>query len=282
MLFRWLLGITIIGVAVAMTTALVRLVYFPEESRLAREDPQLVFERFLSRDHFESNLDIWKGPAVVGNLRVTPYRLRPDVAQRVQGRSGVRAYGHVEVALPGLGVGLLRFHSDLKLAPDGSVAESELELSSNKFPQTLNIDHEFQATAARISMKQDGVTLLDTGAKIHGGVDSDPMVQILLRSIGVNADELKKRQTQAAQSALESPTEARRGGFTVLGHEFHGYVLTTTLGGLGKKFTLYVSDSGELIQMKTSFLDYQFISEDLRPDGTAGPVKTQPIVPPHP
>jgi hypothetical protein len=266
---RWLLGIPIIGVTVVMTTSLVRLTYFPEESRLAREVPDLVLERFLSRTATESLLDIWKGKQVVGSLRVTPQSLSSRDKEAFQAAGRIQAEAHVQVAFPGMEGTRLRLVSSMVMALDGSVKESDLRLDSNNLAQSLTISHRLHEAEPRFVLRQAEETILDTGAPA-GALAADNLMGLFMRSIGVDHQDLKKRQRQAAQTAATASTEARRGGFTVLGHEFTGYVLTTTIGGADRKFTLYISESGELVQMKTSFLDYQFISEDLRPEGVHG------------
>jgi hypothetical protein len=272
MLLRCLIGIIIIGVAVTMTTALVRMAYFPEESRLAQEAPQLVLERFLSRTGAESVLDIWKGKEIVGSLRVAPYALPANEQDRMQAYGRLRIEADLQVALPGLEGTKVRMNSSLAMALDGAVRESELTLSSNNFTQSLTLHQPLNATEPRVVLKQGEEILMDTAGGKLGGQEADTLLGLFMRSIGVDPQELKRRQSQAQETASKSTTEARRGGFRVLEREFTGYVLTTILGGPDRKFTLYISDSGELVQMKTSFLDYQFISEDLRPEGVLGPI----------
>jgi hypothetical protein len=272
MLLRWLIGITIIGVAVTMTTALVRMAYFPEESRLAQEAPQLVLERFLSRTGAESVLDIWKGKEIVGSLRVAPYQLMPSERVRLDAHGRLRVEADLQVALPGLEGTKVRLSSTLVMALDGAVRESDLTLSSNNFSQSLTLHQALNATEPRIVLKQGEEILMDTAGGKLGGQETEMLLGLFARSVGVDPQELRRRQSQAQATVGKSATEARRGGFTVAEREFTGYVLTTTMGGPDRKFTLYISDSGELVQMKTSFLDYQFISEDLRPEGVLGPI----------
>lgn len=287
MFLRWLLGILIIGVAAAMTTALVRMVYFPEESRLAREEPQLVLERFLSRTAAESVLDIWKGNEIVGSLRVSPLGLPPIEKLRLQATARLRSEADLQISLPGLEGTKVRLVSNMAMALDGSVKESDLKLSTNGFGPTLSIRQPLDAKEPRLILEQAGEILMDTGNQIAGDPQSEIMLGLFMRTIGIDVQELKKRQAQAEKTAAATTTEARRGGFTVKGQTFMGYVLTTTLGGPDRKFTLYISESGELVQMKTSFLDYQFISEGLRPAGVLGPIPSNqrsrfPSAPPPP
>ena len=286
MLFRWLLGIIIIGVAVVMTTLLVRLSYFPEESRLASEEPKLVLERFLSRTSAESVLDIWKGREIVGTLRVMPLGLNPVEKLRLSAQGRLRVEGDLLVAFPGLEGTKVRLVSNMAMANDGSVKESSLTLSTNNFAQTLRIDQMLDAKEPRILVSQGDQVLMDTAANNDGDEQATTMMGLFLRSVGVDPQDLKKRQAEAKKTADNTTTEARRGGFIVAEREFTGYVLTTSLGGADRRFTLYISDSGELVQMKTSFLDYQFISQDLRPDGVTGPMPRTlkdrlPTVPPR-
>lgn len=286
MLFRWLLGIIIIGVAVVMTTMLVRLSYFPEESRLAKEEPKLVLERFLSRTAAESVLDIWKGREIVGTLRVTPLGLNPAEKLRLQAQGRLRVEGDLLVAFPGLEGTKVRLISNMAMANDGAVKESSLNLSTNNFAQSLRIDQALDAKEPRVVLSLGDQVVMDTAAQNNGDEQATTMMGLFLRSVGVDPQELKKRKADAQKTADNTTTEARRGGFHVADREFTGYVLTTSLGGADRKFTLYISDSGELVQMKTSFLDYQFISQDLRPEGVTGPMPRTlkdriPTIPPR-
>ena len=269
MFLRWLTGILILGFCSVMTVLLVRMAYFPEESRLAKEDPELVMERFLSRVGTESSLDIWKGnEPPVGYLRVEPHVMSPSEQERTGAVATLWVDGMVRLPLGLQGSDKINLSAKLAMDLKASVKESEMKLSMLDLGLILTITQKAKQTEPTLILSQGGFPILDSSTMTSADGSSKSLLAMLLSAIGQDPSRYEKQEKEMKAVADQSVTEARRGGFEVQGEQFNGYVLTTTLGG-DRKITLYISESGELIQLKT-FLDYRFISDGLRPEGVNG------------
>ena len=266
MALRWLIGILCISFCAVMTVLLLRVTYFPETSRLASESPELVMERFLSRRGAPSNLDIWKGNDIIGRLVLEPKELIASEQRRLGAEAYLHVDGGIGMELPGIPKGDLTLFGDLLMGLDAEVKESTVTLGLTQQSLFLKVIQKHNTPAPRFVLRQGELEIFDS-AKSDAGEPSQKIIDLLLGSIQMDP---KARAPEAAQAA-ESITEARRGSFTVMGRDFTGYRLTTTLGGSGdRKFILSITDSGEVVEMITNFLDYHFISSDLRPDGMTG------------
>ena len=266
MALRWLIGILCISFCAVMTVLLLRVTYFPETSRLASESPELVMERFLSRRHAPSDLDIWKGNDIIGRLVLEPKELIASEQRRL----GAEAYLHVEggigVEFPGIPKGDLTLSGDLFMGLDAEVKESTITIGLTQQNLYLKIIQKHLAPEPRFVLRQGDFEIFDS-SKSDASEPTQKIVDLLLGSIQMDP----KARARTASQAAETQTEARRGSFNVMDHDFTGYRLTTTLGGGGdRKFILIITDSGEVVQMLTNFLDYRFISADLTPDGMDG------------
>lgn len=268
MFLRWLTGILILGFCSVMTVLLVRMAYFPEESRLAKEDPELVMERFLSRVGTESSLDIWKGNEPVGYLRVEPHVMSPSEQERTGAVATLWVDGMLRLPLGPQANNKVNLSTKLAMDLNANVKESEMKLSLNEMGLALTITQKAKETEPTLVLTQGGFTILDSSTMKSADGSSKSLLALLLSSIGQDPSRYEKQEKEMKTVAAQSVTEARRGGFEVQGERFNGYVLTTTLGG-DRKITLYISESGELIQLKT-FLEYRFISDGLRPEGVNG------------
>lgn len=253
-----------------MTVLLVRMAYFPEESRLAKEDPQLVMERFLARVGLdtESSLDIWKGNDIVGYLRVQPHLMSPSEQARTGAVASVWADGMLRLPLGPQANNMINLSTKMAMDLNADVKESEIRLSMNDLGLTLTITQKANQKEPTLVLTQKEFTILDSSTMKSADGTTKSLLALLLSSIGQDPARYEKQEKEMKAVAAQSVTEARRGGFEVQGIQFNGYVLTTTLGG-DRKTTLYISESGELIQMKT-FLEYRFISDGLRPEGVNG------------
>ncbi|MBP7948431.1 MAG: hypothetical protein KA004_02160 [Verrucomicrobiales bacterium] len=269
-MLRWLIGFVIVAFWGGMSFLLVRLVYFPDETRLARESPRMVNERFLSR-HLPSNLIIWKGSRRIGSLSVEPKPLTPAERHRLQAFALLRSQGVLFVQFPGQPERRLNLDSTMALSTEAEVRESRLVLRLDDASLLLEITHSVGEASSRVVLKQGETVLLDSKLGASGDSSSEGLMALLLGGVGLDPQELQRQRTAAEKDAAASRSEARKGTFSILGQTFAGYILTTTIGGPDRKFTLHISDSGELLQMTASFLDYQFISEDLGPETATGP-----------
>jgi hypothetical protein len=281
-MIRWLVGILIISFCGVMTVQLLRLVYDPEDSKLSEESPEFVMERFLARTGVESSLDIFKGNELVGYLRLEPIPLLPNEKRKSGGEARLRTVGLLEMPIPGRGKSRLALESSMTLDFAATVKESDLTLRLDEMGISLRLLQPFGNPSPQILLKQNDTILLDS-ASLGASSNSTPhgMMTLLFSGLGIDAAEIQRRE-QALKSEVEATkTSARRGKFTVRERDFVGYKLTTTLGSPDRVCTLYISDSGEVIEMKTNFLDYQFISDGLRPDGIIGieVKKNRPIAP---
>lgn len=256
-------GFLCVGFCAVMTVLLLRMTYFPDSSRLALESPDLVMERVLSRSGTESALDIWKGNDLIGSLRLEPIDMPPLEKKRMGATARLKIEGILGVDLPGFAKTSLNLRGSMAMGLDAEVKDSNLNLSLQQHGLSLNIISKFGIPEPHFILSQGNEVLFDSTHSTDSA-SSRQLVEMLLSTVQMDSRGLKKEASKAAASL----TEARRGKFTVMNREFNGYQLTTTLGGGGdRKFTLFISDSGEIIQMLTSFLDYKFISADLRPDG---------------
>jgi hypothetical protein len=157
-----------------------------------------------------------------------------------------------------------------KMAMDlnADVKESEIKLSMQDLGLILTITQKAKQPEPTLVLAQGGFTILDSSTMQSADGTTKSLLGLLLSAIGQDPARYEKQEKEMKDVAAESVTEARRGGFEVQGEQFNGYVLTTTFGG-DRKTTLYISESGELIQLKT-FLEYRFISDGLRPEGVNG------------
>lgn len=271
MFLRWLIGIVIVSFWLVMTVLLVRMAYFPDDSQLALESPQVVMERFLSRannpDMTPDELDIWKGSKIVGSMRVVPQPLPKPEHRRLNAHGRVRIDARLGLNIPYMGDSDMILAATLDMDTKSNVKQSDVTLKMDRMNLSLHIVDKGDGKSPHVVLTQHDVELFNTASLENTG-SSQQMITMILASVGMNTSDIEKRQAAAKAEADGMVTEARRGGFEVRGKQFNGYRLTTTLGGGGgRKFVLSVSDSGELIAMTTSFLDYDFVSDSLRPSG---------------
>ncbi len=277
MSIRWILTVCIIAFWAVMTGLLIQLAYFPAESRLAAESPVMVTERFLSRQ-LESSLDIWKGREIVGALWVEPRAVTPEERKRTNVLAWVQTRGVLLLHFPGQPERRLRVESNLAMTREGEVKQSDLELRLDDIGVGLVI-HQAGEEMPQFRLSIGDQILLDSTDPNGGDTQSQALLKLLLGAAGTTPMELGRGQSAAKAEAASARTEARRGIISVSGTQFAGYILKTQLGE-GRDVTLHLSESGEIIQMKCSFLDYQFLSEDLRPVDVVAPDISAP--PRHP
>jgi hypothetical protein len=236
---------------------LVQLVYFPAESRLAKESTRKVMERFLERK-FSSDLGVWKGNDPVGELLVEPRPISEEKRLQTGASAIVQSRGKLLVRLPGQPEQELTLESELAMTTDSEVRESRLSLRLDAISLALEINQPAGAASPHFRLLKDRMVLIDSATLTAGKSGTEGFLAMLLGAVGMDASALQQKRAEIESVA----TEARKGIFTIKDRDFSGYILITSLG-LDQKFTLYLSDSGEILKM--DFLEYQFVSEDLMP-----------------
>jgi hypothetical protein len=274
MILRWTLGILISGAWLVSMGLLLRMHYFPEESRLAQAEPKWVMERFLSYGS-ESALDIWKGNEIIGLLRLESRPAFPVEKKQYGSNYHLITRAELEMEFPGLGSKEVLLKIDADMTTAGDVVASKLELGLVDMGLNLEINQEREAepvvrvkeASGRVVM--DMATLKASSSDMNAGV-----MKLVAGAFGIRTLDVK-----AGSKELEQKTthEARRGAFTIFETGYRGYILKTNLGGGDKQFTLHLGEGGEVLQMKTSFLDYRFINTDLRPDGAVAHKKNNSL-----
>jgi hypothetical protein len=261
MFWRTLIGLAIVSFWLVMTTLLVRMVYFPEESRLAREEPRLVLERFLNSG-VENSMDVWKGNEVIGNLRIESKKAPATKKGRPAAPYVLHSQGKLKILFPGQPTRWLQLLSQLYMDLDGNTPRSFMQLNLDNPGLSFSVNNPVAPEPPTFLLKQGDSVLLSSTELGTNDKGMEGMLQLMLGSLGINSSDMQKQ----AKEIEGSETTARRGKFTILDRNFIGFILTTTLGGNDRKFTLYLSETGELLQMKTSFLDYVFINDEMRPE----------------
>ncbi len=267
-MLRWLIGLAISGTWLFFVGLLVRKHLTPENSSLAIVPAEMVMERFLSYGE-ESALDVWKGREIVGLLRFEARKAHPF--ERQFGASHhLRSRAEIKMPLPGLGERQLDFDSEMLLSLNSQVHRSQLKLQLSDPPILLMISpgkgDASSTPVITLRETRSGMELFNSAKQPLGGAaagNSEGLAALMAGAFGIPLADLKAKQEKTAEGTT---TKARTGSFTVLDQSFRGFIQKTTLGP-GREFTLYLGETGEVLRMTTNFLDYEFISTELRPEG---------------
>ncbi len=255
-----------------MTTLLFRLVFFPEETRLAEVPPQLVLERFLGR-RAPSNLLILDGNREVGSVTISPGRINETERRKAieLGRPGEAAAielslaGMVNVpalAPPGQGdrnAGRMRFTGRVWLGFDHELAFVLFEAQLPGVPDPLTL--EVHPQAERTVLRRGKEVLLDTagGAEVS---ELNAQATLLMSAWGLQMPD--GLEGLADEDGVSPPSIiAREGLVTIGGHRFSAYLLDLPLPW-GGELRFVLTKAGELMRID-GLLAYQIIVDDFAP-----------------
>lgn len=251
-----------------MTVLLVRSVFWPENSGLAKIQPEVVFDHFAARSE-SSRLDILEGKYIIGQCEITPYGpiLRPPA-----GPPGiqVRLAALIRLSRPIADCSLLKLTGGALLLADGSLDQLGLELSlPDSTPRlALKVKPVKDQPLPLIQLTRGSEIIFST---VRGKADAltGLLTDSLLQSAGLSLDGLEKQHAAVAATAT-----ARAGYFTAGDERHDGFILSG--GDDATRFTLYLSNTGQIMRLDTPLtgenqLGLRLLAESLRPPGTPLP-----------
>lgn len=253
-----ILSVLIIGFWLTMSGLLMQSVWFPADSHLTLVNPGAVLQLITARGE-NSALDIYEDRRIVGNLTVQavsiPLHLRSKMKLRLNGRINLdRA--------PLAGTSLL-LDSWLELDHAGNIQALSLHLKTINPAFSLTLSQAGPEQPPAVLLQQNERVLLDSTIPAEGTLDSNPMVALLLGTLGISLPDLGSLRQQAETRAAAMVLEARQGEFDLNGNPRQGYILK--IGQAGQPgFRLCVENSGEIVLLETP-TTYRLVTDTLRP-----------------
>ncbi len=250
-------AVVIVFFWLGMNGQLIRVMLFPEQSRLTEVPASFVAELFLKRAE-PSQLVVLKSGRRVGEVSVGS-REQVDAPNQAGGvELNLAGSMALEEAIPGiekvsgrlildLGRDLALRGGKLRLRVPGSPRGFELEFSSNPLE-------------VRYRLTEGGQVTTDTGTLHESNLDR---MKMLLALWGLDVDAVMagagSREDRENTCEWKPVLAARRGQIRLRGERFHGYLLEVKREG-GDGMRCIFSEAGELMRV-TTFLDYELLSE---------------------
>ena len=247
-----LLTIAIVGFWLVMSGMLVQSIWFPADSRLAIVNPGAVFELIMARGE-PIALDIYDDRRVVGNVTINTTRLQQDLPHPIR----LKINGEMALSHPLLFGRHLAISSWVDLDRDAKTDTFSLELFLSR-KDGLKLKDDFKLTLAQsgpeafpgLTIKQGTSILFDSAGLSPDRLEDNPMVTLVLATLGISQKDLAAVRERAANEADELAIEARQGQFDLAGEKRQGFVLR--LGRAGQPgFRLCVENTGEIVQLET-------------------------------
>ena len=255
-----LLTATIFGFWICMTGILLRSIWFPADSRLTEVNPGAVFQLIAARGE-GSALDIYEGRRIVGNLSVLAL---PGKRLGQQNVTNLKLNGQLDLNSPLLPGTRLDLNCQLDLDRDGNVLSSLLTLSTSKPNLKLVLGQTSPDAALSVLLEKDARVLVDSTLGGHGNTQANPMIALLLGSLGMSYADFNAVQAEAEGKAASMRIEARQGEFELGSTTRQGFVLK--IGSPGKPgFRMCVDNTGEIVLLETP-VSYHLMTESLRPE----------------
>ncbi|HEX2749258.1 MAG TPA: hypothetical protein VHM91_14720 [Verrucomicrobiales bacterium] len=259
-----------------MTALLVRSVLFPENSGLADVAPNVPFDLFVARTE-GSSLDIWEANKIIGTCHISPSGV--GVAGPKVRKAKVRVKVDVIIQLPReiMGGRLIDISADLWLHADGNIdllSEEEIANPALEFklrgsvPEIrLSVSQPPANKPPRLKLVRGGLTLFESSGGLQSGDPNSQIISGLLQAAGVPPESLTAREEPEKSTAT-----VRAGHIEAGGETFDGYVLTTG-SDEESRFSLYMSNTGEILRVHTPFsgkndLGLRLLSETVSPKDT--------------
>jgi len=246
-----------------MTVLLVRSVLYPEESRLAEVAAQVPFDLFAARTE-GSNLDIWEGNRITGKCEIVPHNAASGPRARHESVE-VRLEIVLQLRHTFMGSDLLDVSGSAVIHTDGSLSDYDLDISLlNSIPSiTLSITQPADQKWPALKLMRGNAVLFESSAgKLLEGKEG--IASGMLLALGIPPEALSGKQTEN-----EAPSSVRAGHIEAGGQTFDGYLFTSGADE-ETKFRLYLSNTGEILRIKTP-LGLEMLAESLRPTGVEVP-----------
>ena len=250
-----------------MTVLLVRSVLYPEESRLADVAPHVPFDLFVARAE-GSQLDIWDGQRITGDCHIEPHGVSADALARNE-KINVRVKIHMILSQQikdAIGYQQVDVSGDAVLHADGSIGNYDMTftLAGSPLPVSLSIKQTVDQKTPALKLTNGKAVIFESlaGKLMEGqyAIIADGM----LRSLGIPPDALLGKRPES-----ETPSTVRAGNIEAGDQSFNGFLFTSGADE-ESKFRLYMSNTGEILRIKTP-LGLEMLAESLRPKGTEAP-----------
>ena len=247
-----------------MTVLLVRSVLYPEESRLADVAPHVPFDLFVARAE-GSQLDIWDGQRITGDCHIEPKGVGADPLARYD-KVNVRVTLRLLLRQMIMGYERVDVSGDAVLHADGKVDDFDLTftLAGAQSPIRLSIKQAADQKSLALKLMSGKAVVFESsaGKPLEGadGLIADGMLQAL----GIPPDALLRNQPEST-----TPSTVRAGNIEAGDQSFNGFLFTSGADE-ESKFRLYMSNTGEILRIKTP-LGVEMLAESLRPKGTEAP-----------
>lgn len=239
-------------------------IWFPADSQLAEVNPGAVFQLIAARGE-ASGLDIYDDRRIVGNLTVQANPLAPSSAAgtrlRISGRLNLDGG-----LLPGTSLDVI---SETLLDHSGNTLSFQLTLTTRKPKLDLIISQASPDAPPVIVLNRDGAAWFDSASPGSGQLEGNPMVALLLGTLGMSSSDFQNIRSQAETAAAKVRIEARQGKFELGNGTRQGFILK--IGTPGKPgFRMCVENTGEIVRLKTP-VSYHLLTESLRPGNAPVP-----------
>ena len=259
-----ILTATIIGFWVLMTGILFRSIWFPEDSGLTQVDPGAVCQLIAARGE-GSALDVYDDRVRVGNLSIEA----APVTKGGETLTRLKLSGLIRLGSGVLSDTNLNLNGWLELNPLGNLQSYRLTLITNKPAFELTMGQVSPHVAPALLVKQGRTVLMDSTLPSKGTGEGNPLMGLILGTLGLSGSEFKQIQAEAEAAAAAVKIEARQGKFDLAGTTRQGFVLR--IGAPGKPgYRICVENTGEIVRLETP-VSYHLLTEALRSD----------IAPPH-
>ncbi len=253
-----------------MTTLLVRSVLYPENSQLSEVAPNVPFDLFVARTE-GSNLDIWEANKIIGQCNIRPSGPKASGPKVRKEKMNLWIDLKLRLGRTIMDSDIIQLNGDFWLHSDGSLDAPSLTITFHgSNPQTrIKIDQPAGEKWPTVAVERGSVTLFKSTGGLGGGDIGSQMLGTMLQAAGIPPDVLESKAAEAA-----STTTVRTGHIEAGGETFNGYLLST--GGEDTRFSLYLSNTGEILRIHTPFsgkneLGLRLLSENLRPKDTPLP-----------
>lgn len=247
----------IIGFWAVMTGLLLQSLWFPADSRLTRINPGAVFQLVAARGE-SSSLDIYDDRKIVGRLNIQTSRLRKEQRHDIK----LRINGRMQMAHPlvdGVSLGL---DATGNLSHTGEVGEFQGTVEVGSGPK-IEISLKSADATPSVKVEHQGMTLFNSAVLETDGLESQPLVGLIMGMMGVSLKEFQVVKDQAQNQADQMVLEARQGEFDLAGQKRKGYVINW--GAPGKPgFRMCVENTGEIVSVATP-TSYHLLTEALAP-----------------
>jgi hypothetical protein len=189
--------------------------------------------------------------------------LFPTMPLNLRSKMKLRLNGRINLKRPPLAGTSLLLDNWLELDHAGNIQALYLQLKTIHPAFSLTLSQTGPDLPPTVLLQQNERVLLDSTIPAEGALDSNPMVALLLGTLGISLPDLGALRQQAETRAAALVLEARQGEFDLNGKARQGYILK--IGQAGQPgFRLCVENSGEIVLLETP-TSYRLVTDSLRP-----------------